>query len=146
MITNTVRNILTGFGASSAQGGTTSTTGAPGGTPPSVNAVVQFAAGKPGISVGYAKLKVSGLAGGADPFAIGIAIYASDQVNLQECIAMATFPASVAPPNGWWSDMIFPFCGDRQYTWFSAQVYFEAGTTSATVDFEVWGNAMAGGQ
>lgn len=142
MITNTVRNILQGFGASSAKGGAVTQTAA---TPP-INAVVQFAAGKAGISVGYCKVKVSGATGGTNPFGIGIAIYASDQVTLQELIAMASFPAGVTPPNGWLNDMIFPFCGDRQYTWFSANVYFSTGTTAATVDFEVWGNAMAGGQ
>ena len=139
-IVNSVRNILEGFGVSARRGGVLTVSGAP-----PLNAVIQFPAGQSGINCGYVKVRISTIAGGTNPMLTGLAIYASDTIALQNQIVMASFPAGVTPPNGWLSDMVFPFVGDNQYIWFSCNGYFSAGTTNASMDFEVWGNALAGG-
>lgn len=146
MIINSVRNILQGFGASSIQGGLVTQTGAPTGTPLALNPIIQFAAGKPGISVGYAKVRVSAIQGASPAEVVGLVLYGGDGVHLNAILSMQAFPAGLAPPNGWEGDFVIPFVGDYQYNWFSANVIFDTGVTTATVDFEVWGNAMAGGQ
>lgn len=143
MIVNTVRNILTGFGTGSVHGGTNSVTGAPSSN--AISVTVAFAAGKSGVNVGYAKVRVSGMPGG---FIQGVTITASGGVGESQpvILAMAARPTVPAPNPGWEGSFVFPFVGDYQFNSFTAAVMFDATTTSATVDFEVWGNAMAGGQ
>lgn len=141
MIVNTVRNILQGFGASSIQGGTNSVTGAP--STQVITVSVNFAAGKAGINVGYAKVRVSGMPGG---FIEGVTLTAGGAGPQPIIFGMAARPVDPAPNPGWEGSFVFPFVLDYQQTSFSAAVMFDATTTAATVDFEVWGNAMAGGQ
>lgn len=146
MIVNSVRNILQGFGASSLQGGTnTSGPSAPDGTNHAINVAIAFPAGRAGISVGYAKVRVTDVTGAVPSSVEGLSIYASDGVHLPVILVLMSPPLTPPQPDGWEASFVVPFVGDYQFNSFSTNVTFDDEVTNAVVDFEVWGNAMAGG-
>lgn len=146
MIVNSVINILQGFGASSLQGGTaTSGPSAPDGTNHSIGVAVALPAGRAGISVGYAKVRVTAVTGAVPSSVEGVSIYAGDNIHLPVCLALMSPPPTPPQPDGWEASFVVPFVGDYQFVSFNTNVTFDDEVTSAVVDFEVWGNAMAGG-
>lgn len=143
MIVNSVKNILAGFGTASIKGGTISASGAPSGSPLALSARFNFPTGMAPIVCGYTKVRITAMNGGTW---IAVNVYASP-ASLSPATVIGTAEQQYALINvAFEGDFIFPFMADYGLASFTAAVVFQAGTTGATVDFEVWGAAMAGGQ
>lgn len=142
MIVNSVKSILAGFGATSMRGVSASQVGLPG-----QQQIIHVTLPGQGINVGYVKCRISQMAPATASW--NAMVFSASRNDNPPIVIIGTenqpFSSPIVDPN-WEGSIVRPFVLDYNFNFFVAAIQFTAGITYADIDFEVWGNAMAGGQ
>jgi len=134
-ITNSVRQILAGLGTASIRGSTVTATTI------TANAVTAALSNlSPAMNCGMWRLKVSGVDAGH-----AIANYSVTATDGTTTIYLVPIQTITGGVNGQGMDVADEWQSDLNLKTFTAVVTGAAGVTTLTVDFEVWGQANAGG-
>jgi hypothetical protein len=134
-ITNSVKNILLGFGTSGLSNSAVTTTTV---TTTALTATATLPATALG-NYGYVRLKVSGVAGSGLSNVVFTATDGTTTIYIPDPIAIT---AGTTAQGG---EFTKPFVSDLNLRTFVAVVTGEASMTAATVDWEVYANEAAGG-
>lgn len=135
-LTNSVKNILQGFGISGLSNSAVTTTTV---TSTALTATATLPASALG-NYGYVRLKVSNVAGSGLSNVLFTATDGTTTIYIPEAI-----PTIPSPVSGQGIEVVKPFMSDLNLRTFVAVVTGSTSMTQATVDWEVYANEAAGG-